>query len=266
MRLQLSRPLVFFDLETTGKDTQTARIVQYALVRILPDCTRDNICELVNPGMPIPEESSAVHGITDDTVKDLPTFKEHAQFVLDFITGSDLAGFNLCAYDVPVLYHEFARAGINWDHRAHHVIDAGNLFKIREQRTLSAAVQFYTGEAMHDAHDALADTEATVNVLEGQLDLYDDLPATVEELALITNWGLKRADVTGKFTVNEAGDYVINFGANKGSLAKECRDYLGWMLSKDFSPDALSICREVLNPPKPQHIIAPIDQVGDSSF
>lgn len=263
MKLNLIRPLVCFDLETTGVNSQTDRIVEYAFVKVYPDGSRDSLCNLINPEMPIPAGATAVHGIEDQDVSDSPTFHEDAAKVINFIFGCDLAGFNLLAFDIPLLYHEFNRAGISWDHLAHHIVDAGNLFKIMEPRTLEAAVKLYAGRDHNTAHEAMGDAEATIDVLAGQLDRYQGLPATVEELALHTNHGRKRADVTGKFIVNEQGEYVLNFGQNRGQLARDNPSFLNWVLQRDFPGDVHAICREILYPVRPANSPSMVNNPDD---
>lgn len=248
MRLVSNRPLVVFDLETTGTNASEDRIVEFAATKFLPAGGTQSVHYLVNPGRPIPAEASAVHGITDEKVKDAPHFSHYAETIAEFIEDSDLCGFNILLFDVPCLFHEFARSGYDWPHHRHQMVDVGNLFKIREPRTLSAAHNFYCGTPHEGAHSAAGDVKATAYVLQGMLQRYEDLPGAVDLLALASNYGKKRADITCKFTVNEAGEYVLNFGPNRGHLAANHPDYLQWMLSKDFPDDALAICEEILYP------------------
>lgn len=254
MRLQLTRPIVGLDFESTGKDTQAAQICQYAFVKLFPDGSRKHLAGLIKPTIPMPADALAVHGITDEMLQDAPRFVMKANEIHDFIRGCDLVGFNLLIYDVPLLYCELERAGIDWDHLQHDIIDAGNIFKIREPRTLSAAMMLYTGRPHDDAHDALEDVVATLEVLAAQMDKYPELPANVAELAEVSSYGRKRADVGGKFIVNEDGEYVINFGKHRGELARKQLDYIKWMLGGTFPKDAKAICRRVIQEQRTDNI------------
>lgn len=246
MRLNLTRPIAFLDIESTGKSTEDDRIIDLAIVKLLPDMTRSEISFRFNPGMPIPEESTRVHGITDADVADYPKFATHAREIMQLLEGCDLAGFNSNRFDLPLLNNEWRRAGIEWDYNNVRMIDAGNIFKIQEQRTLTAALSFYCGKELKDAHSALADTNATVDVFLGQLERYDNLPDTVEALALFSNYGNQMLDLSGKFTYNEEGEIVFNFGQYKGKIAADNVSYLDWMYYKtSFPADTRAVCERV---------------------
>src|SRR5690606_29861619 len=165
MNIKLERPLVFLDIESTGIDREHDRIIELSLVKMMPDGEVVTRTRRLNPTIPIPPAATEVHGITDQDVKDMPTFAQVANGVLELISGCDLAGYNSINYDFPMLFNEFMRAGINWNYDQHQMVDVGNIFKIKEERTLSAAVQFYCGKELDGAHGAEADTLATVDVL-----------------------------------------------------------------------------------------------------
>ncbi|RIV19747.1 3'-5' exonuclease [Fibrisoma montanum] len=247
--LQLKRPIVFFDLETTGLDKENDRIVQIALYTLLPDLTTGALVSyLVNPGQPIPASASAIHGITDADVADRPYFRDIAGEVFAHFIGCDVGGFNSNAFDVPFLFNEFMRAGFTWDVNVFCMVDVGNLYKIREPRTLSAAVEFYCKRQMQQAHDARVDITETVNVFLAQLLRYTDLPTTIEDLAVYTNHGCRVADLSGKFYYDADGGLRFNFGKHRGELAKEHLDFCYWMYYKaDFPSDTNSILYDLLH-------------------
>lgn len=246
--LKLTRPIVFFDLETTGVDRENDRIIQIAMQKIMPDRSpKITISIMLNPGIPIPAASTAIHGIRDEDVKDCKRFEEVAGELFEFFVGCDVGGFGSNWFDVPLLFKEFQRVGIFWNYMAFHMIDVGNLFKIQEPRNLANAVQFYCGRKMENAHNAAADINETVNVFEAQLAKYTDLPETVEAMALFTNYNQKVADLSGKFVYNTQGVLLLNFGKYKGMPASECIDFVHWMYYKaDFPSDTNIICEQVL--------------------
>ena len=175
MKLNLKRPIIFFDLETTGIDTAKDRIVEISMVKVMPDGEEITKTRRINPGMHIPEEATAVHGITDEDVKECPTFAQVAKSLEQFIRGCDFGGFNSNRFDLPVLVEEFLRAGVDVDFKRRKFVDVQNIFHKKEQRTLVAAYKFYCDKNLEDAHSAEADTKATYEVLMAQLDRYDDL-------------------------------------------------------------------------------------------
>ncbi len=247
MKLKLTRPIAFFDLEATGLDKEKDRIVEIGICKLFPDGSRESKTKRINPGIPIPKQSSDIHGITDDMVKDCPTFSQLAKGLLEYLEGCDIGGYNSNSYDLPMLYNHFLREGINWDYHSFFKIDAGNIFKIKEARTLSAAVKFYCNRDMENAHNAGADIDETVNVFLAQLERYDDLPDTLEELELFCNYDKKFLDLSGKFTFDDDGDVVFNFGPERGKKAVENLSLVNWILGKDFSTDTKNICRDILN-------------------
>lgn len=244
--IQLTRPLAFIDIESTGLDKEKDRIIELAVCIMTPDLYIQPLAFTFNPGIPIPAEATAIHGITDADVKDFPPFKDSAQTIHDLLMEGDIAGYNSNAFDVPMLYFEFLRAGIAWDYSKCRMIDVGNIFKIREQRTLSAAVKFYTGADHTESHGAKADALATANVLTMQLQRYPDLPATVDELALYSNYGKKMLDVSGKFAMDEKGVIILTFGKYRGQPAKEHIDFLEWMCYANFPPDTKRIADSII--------------------
>lgn len=251
MKLNLKRPLVFFDLETTGTNPSKDRIIEYAFIKLMPDESQVSISGRVNPEMPIPKESTEVHGITDMDVKDEPSFKEVAMEILRFIEDCDLAGYNLLRFDVPVLNEEFSRSEINFDPTRHRIVDAQHIFYLMEPRTLKAAYKYFCGKSLDNAHSALADTQATLEVLKAQVERYEGVTIEMdgEEKAPIVNdidalHGLtasKFVDLAGRFAYNDKGEEVFNFGKFKGQtvesvLAKE-PGYYDWMMKGDFPMD-----------------------------
>lgn len=238
MRLQLKRPIVFFDLETTGTNVTQDRIVEISMVKVLPG-DKDPIKDTrrVNPGIKIPAEATEVHGITNEDVANCRTFKEMAKEIAQFFTGCDIAGFNSNKFDLPMLSEEFSRAGVSFDFTKHRFIDVQTIFHKKEQRTLVAAYRFYCNKNLENAHSAMADTMATFEVLEAQLERYSDLPTDVEQLSIYSSQN-RNVDLMGRLVYNDEGKEVINFGKYKGQLAEEVlrRDpgYFSWILGGDF--------------------------------
>lgn len=257
MKLKLKRPLAFIDIESTGTNTQTDRIVELCIVLVRIDGRPvDPVVFRINPGMCIPPASTAVHGIRDEDVAGNPLFSAFAPAILDVIDGCDIATFNGNTFDVPMLYNEFQRAGISWDYSKIHFLDAGVIYKRKESRTLAAATQFYCNRELKDAHTAAADTLATVDVLLAQVDRYTDIPTTVEELALYCNYDKPLLDLSGKFTYNAEGEIVLNFGQHRGQPAKDHIDFIIWMLYKaSFPPDTRAICERIMEEAKPKAIV-----------
>ncbi len=241
MNLQLKRPIVVFDLETTGTNITQDRIVEISMIKVLPD-GKEPIKETrrVNPGMPIPAEATGVHHITNEDVKDCRTFNEQAKEIAKFFEGCDIAGFNSNKFDLPLLSEEFSRAGIWFDFTKHRFIDVQTIFHKKEQRTLVAAYKFYCDKDLTNAHSAMADTAATLEVLEAQLERYPDLPCDVEGLAAFSSQN-RNVDLMGRLVYNEKGEEVINFGKYKGRVAEEVLrtdpGYFSWILGGDFPQD-----------------------------
>lgn len=255
--LPLDRPLVCFDLETTGTDVQRDRIVQIALIRLEPGDRRRVFESLVNPGIKIPPSATAVHGIDDAQVRDAPGFAAILPEIELLLAGADIAGFNVARFDLPLLEAEIVRHGGRVDLTGSRVIDAMTIFHRQEPRHLEAALRFYCGRELEGAHSALADAEATLAVLDAQLARYPELPRDPGGLHVFCNQGNERyLDRTRKLAWNEAGEAALNFGKNRGRTLRELVDldresgnsYLRWMVRDgDFSPEVKQIVLEALN-------------------
>lgn len=250
MKLNLKRPLAFFDLETTGVNVASDRIVEISILKAMPDGTEEVKTMRINPGMPIPLESSLVHGIYDEDIKNERTFKQVAEELARFLDDCDLAGYNSNKFDIPVLMEEFLRARVDFDLENRHFVDVQNIFHQMEQRTLRAAYQFYCGKSIENAHSAEADIKATYEVLLAQLDKYEgvefedkkgnkSVPVKndIESLHAFTNMN-KPVDFAGRMVYNEEGIEVINFGKHKGKCVEDVfqaePSYYSWMQKGDF--------------------------------
>lgn len=238
MKLKLSRPLVFFDLETTGVNIGTDRIVEISYYKVFPNGNAEGKTLRVNPGMPIPAEATAVHGITDEDVRDCPRFEQIAPEIAAVIADSDLAGYNSNYFDVPLLAEELLRAKVNVDLKQKKLVDAFQIFKKNEPRNLTAAYKFYCGKNLEDAHSAQADTMATYEVLLAQLERYEDVPDTVEALDEYTRGQVQFADFAGRIAYDAEGVEIFNFGKHKGLRVRDIfrRDpsYYAWLMNTDF--------------------------------
>ncbi len=237
MKLNLKRPIVFFDLETTGVDTAKDRIVEVSMIKIMPDGEEIVRTRRINPQMHIPEQATAIHGITDEDVKDAPTFAQVAKSMAQFIEGCDFGGFNSNRFDLPMLVEEFLRAGVDVDFRRRRFVDVQNIFHKMEQRTLVAAYKFYCDKNLEEAHSAEADTRATYEVLMAQLDRYPELQNDVAALADFSERG-QTADFAGRICFNDKQEEVFNFGKYKGrrveDVFREEPSYYAWMMNGDF--------------------------------
>lgn len=237
MKLQLYRPLVFLDLETTGPSIYTDRIVEIGLLKIFPDGTRETFESLVNPGMPIPPETTAIHGISDNDVAQAPPFERIADKVLAFLEGSDISGFNVLKFDLPILSEELLRYGKRLVLDETRVVDSMILFHKMEERNLQAALRFYCRSEEPVQHRALADASASLRVLEGQLEHYGALIPDIEFLAEFTT-GKLPPDWEGKFVWGLDGEPYFAFGKYKGKSLREAflqePSYYYWMMEKDF--------------------------------
>ena len=236
MKLKLERPLVFFDLETTGTNPTTDRIVEISLIKVMPDGREMEHSHRINPGIPIPASSTAIHHITDADVANEPKFSDIAAKLNKWLEGCDMAGYNSNKFDVPLLMEEFKRAGIPFDTSGRRFVDVQNIFYAMEPRTLVAAYRFYCGKDLEGAHSATCDTHATYEVLMSQLDRYEDLQNDVEKLSKI---GQKRTlDLAGRIAEDENGNPVFNFGKYKGQKVEDVfkRDigYYSWMMQGEF--------------------------------
>ena len=237
MELKLTKPIVFFDLETTGINIGNDRIVEISILKIFPNGNKESKTWLVNQEIEIPAEASAIHGITNEKVVTEPTFKELAATVNEMIADADLAGFNSNRFDIPLLAEEFLRVGIDFDMNNRRAIDVQVIFHKKEQRTLSAGYKFYCDKVLEDAHSAEADTNATYEILKAQLDRYDDIENSVEALSEYSTHS-KRADFAGFILFNENDEEIFSFGKYKGrtveDVLKENPGYNAWIQNADF--------------------------------
>jgi DNA polymerase-3 subunit epsilon len=250
MKLNLKRPLAFFDLETTGVNVASDRIVEISILKAMPDGTEDVKTMRINPGIPIPLESSLIHGIYDEDIKNAPTFKQAGEELARFLDDCDLAGYNSNRFDIPVLMEEFLRAGIDFDIDNRQFVDVQNIFHQMEQRTLKAAYQFYCGKNIENAHSAEADIKATYEVLKAQIEKYENkdwedkkgviskpVQNNIDALHKFTNLN-KPVDFAARMVYNEDGVEVINFGKHKGRAVEDVfqsePSYYNWMLNGDF--------------------------------
>lgn len=249
MALQLTHPLAFIDLETTGVNLGTDRIVEIAIVKVLPDKSSQIKRKLVNPGLPIPSASREIHGITDEMVKDAPVFKDIANELKQFIDNSDLSGFNSNRFDIPLLMEEFLRAGLTIDMEGRRMLDVQHIFHTMEKRTLSAAYKFYCAKELEGAHGAEADASATWEILEAQLDKYKQLGNTVD--SILEELGEEKVVDFARRFVMENDEEVFNFGKHKGkSVAKVLKaepSYYDWMMRGDFPLHTKQKLTEILN-------------------
>lgn len=239
MNLKLTKALCVFDLETTGIQITKDRIVQIAIIKLFPNGEQIEYNQLVNPEMVIPEEIVQIHGISNEMVKDCPKFIDVAKEISEFIGDSDLAGYNSNKFDIPVLAEEFLRCNFNFDLSKRKFIDVQNIFHKMEQRTLAAAYQFYCGKTIENAHDALYDTRATLDVFLAQLNRYSELKNEIDFLADFSRGSNNElVDYAGRLAKNEKGEVIYNFGKHKGKTISEVMKsepgYYGWMLEADF--------------------------------
>jgi DNA polymerase-3 subunit epsilon len=239
MKLTLSKPLCIFDLETTGTQVTKDRIVQIAIIKIFPDEEREEYNQLINPEISIPEDIAEIHGITNDRVKSCPTFKDKASEIASFIDDADLAGYNSNKFDIPVLAEAFLRAEYEFDFSNRRFIDVQNIFHKMEQRTLSAAYHFYCNKKIENAHDALFDTRATLEVFLAQLNRYNELKNDIDFLSDFSRAGeFEIVDLAGRLARNKKGEVIYNFGKHNGKTIADVMKiepgYYGWMLDADF--------------------------------
>ena len=252
MKLNIRIPLCFFDLETTGTNISQDRIVEIAVIKLMPNGEILEKSNLVNPTIPIPQEISLIHGISNEDVKGQPTFKELAKDYAKFFEGADLSGFNILKFDVPVLVEEFLRAGVDFDYSRKRIIDSQRIYHLMEKRNLGAALKFYCGKALEDSHTAAADTRASMEVLLAQVERYLDQPVTdglghtigyvkndLDELNKLTSSNM--VDLAGRMVLNKKSEAVFNFGKHKNknvlTVLKDEPAYYDWMMNGDFSLD-----------------------------
>jgi DNA polymerase-3 subunit epsilon len=248
MNLNLKRPLVFLDIEATGLNISSDRIVEIALLKVQPNGNRDSKIYRINPTIPIPQESSKIHGIYDKDIADCPTFKDLSKEMNAFLGGADLAGYNSNKFDIPMLIEEFTRCDIHFDLTARKLIDVQNIFHKMEQRTLAAAYMFYCNKNLENAHTAEGDTNATYEVLLSQLGKYDSLKNDVDFLAEFSCVN-KNVDLAGRIIFNEKGEEIFNFGKHKGKLVAQVfisdTSYYDWMMKGDFATNTKTVITQL---------------------
>lgn len=240
MSLQLTKPICFFDLETTGVSPSMDRIIEIAIVKINPDGTKETLESRVNPEIPIPKETSEIHHIYDADVKDSPVFSDLTEKIITFIGDSDLGGYNCLRFDVPLLIEELARYDIDFDTSERKIVDVQQIFFKREKRDLSSAYQFYCNKTLENAHSAKADTIATYEILLGQLDKYDDLEPNIQFLDKLSK-NPNQVDFANRMIKNADGEECFNFGKHKGKrvvdILKIEPQYYNWIMKSDFPAD-----------------------------
>ncbi len=248
MKLELVKPLVFFDLETTGINIQRDRIVEICAIKVMPDGNREEYYALINPLVKIPKAASAIHGITDQDVADKPSMLDLASEINDFFANSDVSGYNILRFDVPFLAEELLRTGIEKPLEDAQFIDVMTIFHRKVPRSLAGAMLYYRNETIENAHSAKADVEATIKVLESQMERHDDLPVKSDELANYVLDGKGIVDFAGYFRKDDSGDIVFNFGKHKGKKVETEQGYLQWMLNSDFPEHTKRSIQKILNP------------------
>ena len=249
MKLNLTKPLVVLDIESTGVVVGHDRIIELCLIKVMPDGSEQEMTVRVNPQMHIPEASTAIHGIRDEDVANKPTFKQLAPKILQFIDNADLCGYNSNKFDIPLLYEEFLRAGVDFDFRKRKLVDVQNIFHKMEQRTLSAAYKFYCHKDLENAHSAEADTMATYEILQAQLDRYSG--TLQNDIAFLSDFSSKTrlADYAGRIIYNDQDIPVFNFGKHKGKPVEEVLrkepSYYSWIMNGDFTLDTKKVLTEI---------------------
>ncbi|MBQ0023974.1 MAG: 3'-5' exonuclease [Prevotellaceae bacterium] len=249
MKLKLSKPIIFFDLETTGVDVAKDRIVELCYIKVFPNGNEESKSMRINPGMPIPKASTEVHGITDADVADCPKFSDIADDLYATFDGCDLAGFNSNKFDIPLLCEEFFRLNMNFDISKCKCVDVQNIYHKLERRTLVAAYKYYCGKDLENAHSAFADTRATLEVLEAQLDKYpEDLKNDISFLSEYSKMN-NNADFAGRMIYDENGEVLFNFGKHKGRKVVDVLriepSYYNWMMQGDFPQNTKQVLQKV---------------------
>lgn len=248
MKLNLKNPIIIFDIEATGLNIAKDRIVEISIIKVMPDDREEVKNWRVNPGIPIPAETSAIHGIYDEDIKDCPKFKEIAKSLASYIEGCDIVGYNSLKFDIPLLVEEFLRADVEIDLRKRKMIDVQNIFHRMEQRTLSAAYKFYCDKILENAHSAEADTRATYEVLQSQLDRYPELQNDMKFLSDFSA-RTRNLDYAGRIVVGPDEEPIFNFGKYKGRMVKEIFKiepaYYSWIMDGDFTLDTKRVATEI---------------------
>ena len=249
MKLNLKNPLLFFDIESTGLNVATDRIVEISALKVIPNGDQEIKTRRLNPTIPISPEAQNIHGISNEDVAGCPTFKEVAKSLAQWMSGCDFAGYNAIRFDVPMLAEEFLRAGVNFDFRKRKLVDVQNIFHKMEQRTLSAALKFYCNKELANAHSAEADTIATLEILEAQLDKYNDVLENDVKFLSEFSTKSKFVDYAGRIVLDENDVPIINFGKHKGkaveSVFKSDPSYYSWMMNGEFTLDTKQVITEL---------------------
>lgn len=250
MNLKLNRPIVFFDLETTGVNIVKDRIVEISILKVFPNGNKESKTWLVNPTIEIPNEVIAIHGITNEKIEKEPTFDQLHKEILNLIEDCDLGGYNSNKFDIPLLAEEFLRCGVDFSMKNIKTVDVQNIFHKLEKRTLSAAYKFYCDKELIDAHSAEADTIATYEVLLAQIDMYSELENDIDFLSRFSNIGNKRLDIAGFLRMNENNEPSITFGKYKGKTLSEVYEinpgYFSWINNAEFPMYTKKILRELV--------------------
>jgi len=255
MQLALKNPIIFFDIESTGLNVATDRIVEISMIKVSPSGIPDTTNKVevktrrINPTVPISPEAQAVHGISQEDVANEPTFRQIAKSLAQFMEGCDIAGYNSIKFDIPMLAEEFLRAGVDFDFRKRKLVDVQNIFHKKEQRTLKAAYRFYCDKDLEKAHSAEADTMATYEVLEAQLDKYseDETDPLRNDVAYLAQYSSQKRilDYAGRFILNDKDEAIVNFGKHKGKTVKEVLtkepSYYDWIMKGDFTLDTKDV-------------------------
>lgn len=249
MQLNLKSPLLFFDIESTGLNIATDRIVEISAVKVMPNGDEHIKTRRLNPTVPISPEAQAIHGISNEDVIDCPTFKEIAKSLAQWMTGCDIAGYNSIKFDIPLLAEEFLRAGVDFDFRKRHMVDVQNIFHKLEQRTLTAAYKFYCKKELENAHSAEADTIATYEILKAQLDRYPDV--LNNDVSMLADFSTRSrlVDYAGRIVLNDKDEPIINFGKHKGKTVEDVLrtepSYYAWIMNGDFTLDTKKVLTEI---------------------
>lgn len=248
MPIQLSRPVIFFDIESTGLHVIRDRIVEISFLKIYPDGREESRTYLLNPTIPISAEAAGIHGITNEQVKDQPVFSEVAFEIFDFVDDADIAGFNSMKFDLPMLQEEFLRCGLDFDLKKRELIDVQIIYHKMEERTLSAAYRFYCQKELENAHSAEADTRATYEVFKAQVEKYPELQTSISAISAFTGLN-KRLDLEGRIVYNDKGQEVFNFGKHKGKTVEEVFEkeptYYNWMMDGEFLASTKKLITEI---------------------
>ncbi len=274
MNLSLTKPIAFFDIESTGLDTVKDRIVEIAILKIYPDGKEYTLSKKINPTIPIPLKTSKIHHIYDKDIKNEPTFKEAAWEIHDFFKGADLSGFNLLRFDIPILVEEFLRVDINFELKGRNIIDVQRIFHLMEPRNLAGAYRFYCNKNLTNAHTAQADTKATFEVLMSQIERYKETPnpqnPEAKKFPIQNNMAAlskltksKNVDLSGRMVFDEKNQVVFNFGKHKGrpvvDILKKEKGYYNWIMNNDFSLDfknkLTQIQLDIIHPPKKERTL-----------